>query len=275
MTGVTLRHEPDPSVGTWIGERLGSFGATVSGLVPRGLPAYARILHRLEVTGLDPAADPADPRPEDVSVRLAWWAEAAAERGAVVHPLAQLWRVLGLADPWGHDDRWQTPSGQLDADQLPALLDVLAEHTDQGPDAEVVAALWEGFGWIHGGAAVSGLSAGPTLPTPEPAPPAFPPDVLAAPRLELPGRAYLLFRGPLRGVLPFFAAGASGFWGQTPNLLWPADRTWCVATEIDLDSTVVGGPRELVDAIVEHPDLEAFEVREHDSLMADGDTVNA
>src|SRR5690606_11036643 len=43
-----LAHVPDPGVGAWIGERLGQFGATVGGLVPRGYPAYARVLHRLD-----------------------------------------------------------------------------------------------------------------------------------------------------------------------------------------------------------------------------------
>ncbi len=274
MTDARLRHEPDPSIGAWVRERLGPFGATVGGLVPRGFPAYARILHRLQVTELRATADPADPRPDDHVVRLARWTEAATERGAVVHPLAQLWRVLRLADPWGRDERWDTPPGQLDAAQLPTLLDVLAAHTERGADAEVVAALWEGYGWIQGGSAVVRVTLGPDGTTTEHPPPAFPADVMAAPRLELPHRAYLLFRGPLAGVRPFFAAGDSGFWGQTPNLLWPADRTWCVATEIDLDSTVVGGPRALIEGLTTHPDLEAFVLDEGDSLMADGDTVN-
>ena len=30
-----------------------------------------------------------------------------------------------------------------------------------------------------------------------------------------------------------------------PNLWWPDDRAWCVASEIDLDYTLVGGPDEL------------------------------
>lgn len=261
MTDATLRHEPDPAVGAWVGERLGSFGATVGSLVPRGFAAYARILHR--------ASDGAD--------GLRRWADVAATHGTTVHPLAQFWRVVRwTGEPWaaqGQGD-WGSMDGQLDREQLPVLLEVLARHTDGAADAEVIAALWEGYGWIHGGGAVAVLSAGPVTPTVEHPPPAFGPEVLAAPRLELPGRAYLLFRGPMRGVRPFFSAGEPGFWGQTPNLLWPADRTWCVATEIDLDSTVVGGPRALVDAVLADPVLESFEVHEGDSLAIDGDAVN-
>lgn len=264
MTDATLRHEPDPAVGAWIGERLAPFGATaglaVGGVVPRGFAAYARVLHR--------ASDGAD--------GLRRWADVAADHGTTLHPLAQFWRLVRwTGEPWAAQGDWGAMDGQLDHEQLPVLLDVLAAQTHGGVEAEVVAALWEGYGWVQGGAAVGVLSAGPLGTTVEHPPPAFAPEVMAAPRLELPGRAYLLFRGPMRGVRPFFSAGQSGFWGQTPNLLWPADRTWCVATEIDLDSTVVGGPRALVDAVLAHPTLEAFEVHEDDALGFDGDVVNS
>ena len=264
MSDAALRHEPSPAVGAWIGERLAPYGVmagvTVAHLVPRGFPAYARVLHR--------ASDGAD--------GLRRWADLAGEHGTSVHALAQFWRLVRSTNgPWAVQGDWRTIEGQLDAEQLPALLDVLAAQADGGADAAVVAGLWEGYGWIQGGSAVSVLTVGSATATVDHPPPAFGPEVMAAPRLELPGRTYLLFRGPLRGVLPFFSAGQSGFWGQTPNLLWPADRTWCVATEIDLDSTVVGGPRPLVDAVLAHPDLEAFEVHEDDSLAFDGDVVNS
>ncbi len=260
MPDATLRHEPDPSAGAWIRERLGPFGATVTGLVPRGFPAYARVLHRAS----------------DGAGALRRWADVAAAYGTTVHPLAQFWRLVRwTGEPWAVQGDWHAGDGQLDAEQFPALLEVLAAQTDGGVEAEVVAAIWEGYGWVQGGSAVGVLSAGPLGATVEHPPPAFGPEVMAAPRLELPGRAYLLFRGPVRGVLPFFAAGELGFWGQTPNLLWPADRTWCVATEIDLDSTVVGGPRALVDAVLADATLEAFEVHEDDGLGFDADVVNS
>lgn len=112
-----------------------------------------------------------------------------------------------------------------------------------------------------------------------PSPPGFEPEVLDAPRLELPQRAYLLFRGPLGSVAgergtPWPTAVESRSWPQSPNLLWAADRSWCLATEIDLDSTVIGGSAALVAALLTHPGLEALPVREDDSLMADGDAIN-
>lgn len=259
MSDATLRHEPDPAVGAWIRGRLGPFGATVGGLVPRGFPAYARILHR--ASGDDGA--------------LRRWADVATSHGTTVHPLAQFWRLVRWSGgPWTVQGEWRTADGLLDAEQLAALLDLLARVTVGGADADVVAALWEGYGWLQGGSAVAHVALGPDGASIEHPPPAFPPEVMAAPRLDLPHRAYLLFRGPLAAVLPFVTTGELGLWGQTPNLLWPADRSWCVATEIDLDSTVVGGSRALVDGLLAHPDLEAFEVHEDDSLAYDGDAVN-
>ncbi|MGD3261516.1 hypothetical protein QT366_22670, partial [Xanthomonas citri pv. citri] len=53
---------------------------------------------------------------------------------------------------------------------------------------------------------------------------------------------------------------------HTPQLLGPEDRAWAMATEIDLDSTMVAGSRALVEAIRDVPRLEAIEVHEDDPL---------
>lgn len=286
-------HEPDPRVGDWVVSGLGPFGAHVGSLVPRGFEAYARVLH--------PASEE-----DDVPVP---WAEVATACGTTLHPTAQWWALSGAPSWGGGRGRWTgvapTP-GSLRVAELAAVVDVLAAHTAGAGDAEVVAALWEGFGWVHGGGMVATLwgfsDDGPPPRTPlgharravrrrreiraaraasdrGPTPPGFGPDVIDGPRLQLPDRSYLLFRGPLGAVagergLPWPTAVDYRWWPQSPNLLWPADRSWCLATEIDLDSTVVGGSRALVDALLAHPGLEALPVREDDSLMADGDAIN-
>ncbi|NMO50685.1 hypothetical protein HH310_05680 [Actinoplanes sp. TBRC 11911] len=43
---------------------------------------------------------------------------------------------------------------------------------------------------------------------------------------------------------------------QSPNLWWPADRTWCIATDIDLDSSYIGGSETCIDTIFGEPSLE-------------------
>ena len=93
--------------------------------------------------------------------------------------------------------------------------------------------------------------------------------------LELPGRNHLVFRGPLRAALRLGHQVTEWFLPQSPSLLWPADRSWCLGTEIDVDSTLVGGPQELVDALRQAPGLEVWPVEPGDDLTVGGDTVNA
>jgi hypothetical protein len=49
-------------------------------------------------------------------------------------------------------------------------------------------------------------------------------------------------------------------------LFWPTDRSWCVATEVDFDSTLVGGDADLIAAILAEPDLETWAVEPDDDL---------
>ena len=43
---------------------------------------------------------------------------------------------------------------------------------------------------------------------------------------------------------------------QTPNLWWPADHSWCVASEIDLPWTYVAGSSELIGCLLDDDRLE-------------------
>jgi len=47
------------------------------------------------------------------------------------------------------------------------------------------------------------------------------------------------------------------FHPQSPNLIWPNDRNWILATEIDLDVTLVGGSQELIEVILASDSLTA------------------
>lgn len=58
------------------------------------------------------------------------------------------------------------------------------------------------------------------------------------------------------------------------NLFWPGDRAWCVATEIDLDSTYVGGSVELIADLLADPRLEAFPAEVTDDVTAGSDEIN-
>lgn len=111
-------------------------------------------------------------------------------------------------------------------------------------------------------------------------------EISRGPQLELLHREYVLFEGELGELArPDWAEGVP--WrdreleahgsppsAHAPNLWWAADHSWFVASEIDWDSTIVGGPQALVDAVVAAPDLEAFALPTDASLQWDADRVN-
>lgn len=234
----------DVGVGAWIAPRLGPFGGWVGSVVPRGVPAYARVLH---------------PSVTDPPVT---WAEVCAATGARPHALMQ-WSAITRGD----DERWgcEAGGGSLEPRSLAALRTVLERHTAAGQDWFF--AVWEGHGWVVGGG--TRITFGDGLVREEPVPGAYPDD---SARLRHPYRDYLLFRGP-----PSLVSGLGdprGVWVQSPSLFWPADRSFCVATEIDFDSTLVTGSVELVAAVLADPILEAWPVDVDDSLAFDADTVN-
>jgi hypothetical protein len=269
-----LRPLADVGVGDWIAPRLRGFGGRVNQVVPDGFAAYVRVLH-------PPADEYGEP---------ATWADVCRRTGRTAHALMQWQSIAVVVDHvtmrgvWPHrypstthtsDWPGQEPFvGELPPETLRPLLDVLGRFT---PDEDCVHALWEGWGWLsETGWALMTLAEG-TGP-PEPAPPArpgLPDDVLRLPRLQLPNRGYLLFRGPLAAALRMgHQITDDWFTPQSPSLLWPADRSWCLATEVDFDSTLVGGSVELAEALLAAPALEAWPVPPDGDLTVDGDLVN-
>jgi hypothetical protein len=263
----------DLSPADWLREQLVDFGGRVREVVPTtGYDAVARVLHCHEQVPGDSGR----------------WSEVAEHCGTTLHPLAQFRMLAGLDRRSVATKAWvdgvEPGEGSLDRVSLAALRGVLAAHTDT-PD-RCWFALWEGWGGL--------------------------PDAWrAAPTFALPGRNHHLFAGRLRDVVEIsvefecagMAAGGQGAawlslatgtgepeqprdWAevsdrfrtagrlQSPNLWWPEDRAWCVASEIDFDSTLVAGTAALVAELAAHPDLEAFEVGSGDSLQIDGDPVN-
>ena len=86
--------------------------------------------------------------------------------------------------------------------------------------------------------------------------------------MRLPDRDYVLLEGPLNAVGEI---GEHTDWGErivftpeSPNLWWPDDRAWCVATDIDLDSTHLGGSASLIREILADSRFEALEVNGSD-----------
>ncbi len=232
--------------------------------VPNGFEAYARVFH--------PASD-AEWNP-------ATWAEVAKFCGTAPHPEMQWHAIVGLPRYENLDDsKWpgREPNiGEMDISTLDALCGVLAAHTKD--PAHCLFGLCTIECWED----------------------AFDEEELRGhPLLELPmGRDHIVLEGPLSAVdqildersgglsITFGAKGGSNPSKEeiaelfqprrtSPNLIWPADRAWLVVSEVDFDSTLVGGSATLIEAIVASPALEAWQVEPATSLAVGADKINA
>jgi hypothetical protein len=134
--------------------------------------------------------------------------------------------------------------------------------------------VWDGFGWGTAStfAALTETGQPPEI-IQEPRRDPVPGPVREGPRVHLPHRDYLLYSGPAEAVVTL--ASLDGTWGQCPNIWWPADRAWCVASEIDLQWTYVGGPRGLIDAILADDRIEALPAAPNDPVSRVEDWVTA
>ncbi len=227
----------------WIRERLATHPRGVStSVVPGGFPAYVRLLH--------PAAD--DGRTRQAPVR---WTQVAAWSGMPLRPDAGFHSV---ALPPGRPPEpapWslQGPRlGSLSADDAGQLVAHLSGATSTPERCWFC--LWAGCGWESSArlVATTGDGAGAVRTAPAGDDP-VPAEVRRGPLVRLPGREYLLYEGPITEALAFL-----DHWQQTPNLWWPDDRAWCVASEIDLAWTYVGGRTALIERLGADPRLETL-----------------
>lgn len=254
---------------TWLTERLQTFAVNVLSIVPHGFEAYARVFHpawQATHTGRTPLR----------------WSEVAARTGRTPHRQMQ-WQSIRGDEPeiydytlLKEDDTWlEGPEmGNLPADLARALWQVLGEHTTT-PE-KCFFGIWEGCGCLAR-------------------------SVSEAPAFEIPARRFHLFEAPVEAIektfctddvneargmgLVVFADPAENLSPaeieealrnlpapnifvshQSANLWWPADRAWCVATEIDFVTTYIAGSRAAVDAVLECETLEVCEVESTDEV---------
>jgi hypothetical protein len=246
----------------WLGPRLAAFGSAVASIVPGGFTAYVRILH--PARGADRQA-----------LR---WADVAARSGRILHRLSQFESIHRPGDfPAGIDP---PEEGNLPADLLNVLCGVLAEHT--GTPESCWFCLWNGYGWLHKGRATivafktnSGSAASPqAVATTVDSVPLSPiaGAVKQMPLVSLPNRDYHLLEGRLDAAteLGWYLPGGH-FVPQSPNLVWPQDHAWCVASEIDLVSILVAGSDALAERLVADLRVEAFRVFADDPVSRDSD----
>lgn len=259
MAGGKLVQVDGAAAGAWIEPRLDGWGGKVKAQIPQIYDAYVRIFH--------PASDE---KGNPVS-----WGKVASALGSTAHREMQWHAIVGSYDSSNFEgSRW--PGGnphisELDEEPLGALCAILDRRASSSERC------YFGISTIHGGVEK---------------------EFLEAPLFRLPHRDFVILAGPLSAVdqialsdthstVSSFSAVipteegpspepdlSSSVWGMAPNLIWPESRDWFVATEYDFDSTLVGGSRELIDAILGSPDLEAWEVDPDVSLQDDADKIN-
>jgi hypothetical protein len=247
----------DTAAADWIAGRVLPWGPVVGtrvcALVPTGYDAYVRVFHH------------AEERIGRESIRRRW-SELAQRSGRRMHPAVQFDRFGSPAPP---------PVGSLDRYEATALVSTLRAYTTTPNSCWL--AIWFGFAQLTGSfSSVRAAREGALHPWLERRrgvrsdmldPPS---DLGDAPTVSLPNRKYFLYRGPI-DVVPRFEHMPGHL--QTPNMWWPEDRAWFVATEIDFDSTLVACIRTCAEALL-GSDLEVMEVSAETRLDIDGDIVN-
>jgi len=170
------------------------------------------------------------------------WAAVAALNDRTAHPLMQWPSITGSWDFVADDDQpelWNdSPAeGHLLAPVAARLAGVLTAHTADPDDC------WFGAWTDDADDAV----------------------------LHLGRRAFRLVRGPIALAAANFADEPAE---QGPSLWFPADRAWCVVTDIDLMSTYVGGSAAAVAAVLADDGLEAWPAGPGDPVLPTSDVVN-
>lgn len=276
-----------------------------------GLPYAAHAREWNEFQDAQPEIDTERTNWATTAAALGTTMHAGAQWHRLVAPGMVIENEDGARDAAGW--RYNAPAeGNLDADLVSAVAEHLAAHTTT-PDNGCVA-LWSGWGNLVGHYGSGRERAFVRLSSDDPdaaqaqhndmlgrtihdpfnnafRKPTWRSGILSddiskGARLNLPGREHILFRG---GVSEFadpewmltvpwrdrelethgFAPSA-----QSPSLVWPDDHAWVMVTEVDFDSTIVGGSTELIRALVGDARLEAHPIREGTSMTWDSDEVN-
>ncbi|MCK6079558.1 hypothetical protein KZX37_02845 [Microbacterium sp. EYE_5] len=291
----------DVSAGDWLRERIDDpWTWTMHDVVPRGFEAYARVFH-------PPLADDRRSSWSEAARAFGSLFHPVSQWQGLTG------RINDGAPAEAPDGRSFDPpvQGGLEPDLLALVAAILARHTTT-PDAGIVA-LWEGHGGLLGHMGVGpsrtffqlGDPTDPVLArhnemltgsVKDPWNNVFrretwqegvlSREISEADRFELPGRSHVLFRGGVAELarpdwfldVPWrdLPAEEHGFEASalSPSLVWPDDRAWVLVSEVDADSTIVGGSRDVITAVTAAPGLEAFEIPAGSALTDDSDEEN-
>lgn len=256
---VTFKPASSAAGAKWLESalRCGTF-SRVSGLIPFGFEAYA-VLRHAAYRCVSTKNNLADIRHgKHIRSEMLRWSEVAKSDLPVVYGRTSYEEAVdgfirqtqfrrlpggtwvrdilanGGLNPLIHDgDEWiEGPAeGCLEPKLARSLQRVLTEFTDSSNPCWF--GIWEGFGFLSDAQR-------------------------RAPKISTRERSWHLFRAPLAAMDQSFFP--DHIFHHPANLVWPEDRSWCVATEIDVEATYVGGCEELIAAILAEPALESERV---------------
>jgi hypothetical protein len=178
------------------------------------------------------------PDPREIAVS---WKAVAEANGRVAHPAMEWGSLVGSWQMQNQPGLWdrRPDTGRLPVHVTKAL-SLLLKQTSRAD--RVMYALWNGYGGMQ---------------------------IENAELIELPHRPMYLITGSIEDATEPF-----GIPGRTASLWWPRDQQWCVATDVDLMTTYVGGGANCVEAIINSDALEAMPVTIDQRVTWDADTVN-
>jgi hypothetical protein len=154
--------------------------------------------------------------------------------------------------------------------QLPRLFEVLATYTTTPDDCYFC--VWDGYGntavssqddaiYIDDEDAVAQLGQPDAQPAMAPRSTSST-ETVNLPKVVVPHRAYWLLRGPLADVGAWESARG---WPSRfrldeaePAFVWPADRAWCVANDVDPHWVGVGGGHEPISQLTSDRQLDVI-----------------
>ena len=227
----------DVAAADWWIERLRPFSDYVVGsMIPAGFDAITRVFHPVE----------------DATGTHVRWSELAAANGRVAHPQMQLHCIASRpGEPIPPEQQPSASPGSLPIEQARTLATILASTGSIGPT-------WFGF---------------TTIDTRF-----HQPATAHLPVAGTPSREYFLMRSTLTAfdeVCSFAnGGGLDPIVLEAPSIWWPEDRSWFVFSDVDFTFSYVAGNNEVIEAIEQSDDLEAFRSGYDHRGTVDADTIN-
>lgn len=123
--------------------------------------------------------------------------------------------------------------------QAAIALRLLAGTSGMDPAEEIFLCLWDGYGDL-------------------------PADLLAAPRVPLPHRDFVLLTGSVDDIDAWHPVPGGHGPGWAPAFAWPADHSWCFTSDVDPHWAGIGASQAATDTLLAEPRIDVVQVREGD-----------